>query len=149
MGLRRGGVNRETKPSRNTHLVLALVLRVVGQGAVNDVAKVRLEADVEEPEEREDLIDRAVARRVGQVGCDERVLHGLQKLHRKEEKDTRGELQVGRVAVNLHGMAGRRRATVCSLNCRGATTKRTQYVAKSPPAEKPADIHHVKHILQE
>ena len=82
------------------------VLLKVALGArergVDDVAKVRLHADVQEAEHREHLVDGAVAQLVVQVVGDHKVLEALQQLHGKEEEDAARKLDVLRARVDPH-----------------------------------------------
>jgi hypothetical protein len=67
---------------------------------VDDVAEVRLKADVDEANHGEDLVDHGLADGVGKAGGEEEVLDGLEELHREEEEDTRREHGVAGAGVN-------------------------------------------------
>ena len=85
------------------------VLLEVALGArergIDDVAKVWLQADVQEAEHREQLVDGAAAQPVVvEVVGYHKVLEALQKLHGKEEEHAARELDVlsARVDPNRH-----------------------------------------------
>eukprot|EP01084_Bolivina_argentea_P131482 232075_1 len=90
-------------------LELAVVLGGVlgvgghGEGLVDEVAEGGLEADVDEAEDGQDLVDHGVADLGAEVGGNEHVLDGLEELHGEEEEDADRELAVGGVLVDPVG----------------------------------------------
>mgnify|MGYP001810317150 CR=1 FL=1 len=83
-----------------TRSLLTLVLAALSERGVDHMAKIRLQANVKEAQQREHLVDVGVtwmnrpflnSRRstfsLLQIRSDEIILNGLQELHGKEEKD--------------------------------------------------------------
>jgi len=81
---------RKKEKRKNRKAWLTLVFAALGQGSVDDVTEVWLQADVQESQQSQDLVDRSVAGRRGssggvssarrsvcQLGSDEVVLDGL------------------------------------------------------------------------
>lgn len=79
-------------------LVAELGIGVVAERLVDDVAEVRLEADVHEAEHGEDLVEDGLAQGVSDAGGEVEVLDSLEGFHSEEEEDTLGK----------HGVAGAR-----------------------------------------
>lgn len=73
-------------------VVLQLVLGAVGEGSVDHVAVVGLQADVQEAEHSKELVDEVIAPGGLEVLGDDEVLKALQELHSEEEEDATGEL---------------------------------------------------------
>eukprot|EP00964_Phaeocystis_antarctica_P013971 scaffold7694_cov63-Phaeocystis_antarctica.AAC.3 len=84
------------------HLVLLEIALGARERGVDDVAEVRLHADVQEAEHREHLVDGAVAQLVAQVVGDHKVLEALQQLHGEEEEDAARELDVLSARIDPH-----------------------------------------------
>ncbi len=93
------------QPSREEHTttdeaeslddhVSVLILFVLGEGSVDDVAEIRLKANVEETEDGEDLVDNGITDGGINVGSNEEILDSLQEFHGEEEKDTSSEASV-------------------------------------------------------
>lgn len=98
--------------SEVTRVHRTFVLAAVGERRIDHVAEVRLQADVEEAEQREKLVLEGLAGRVRdqrrrarageeiillhEAGCKVEVLHGLQRLHGEEKENATGQLPVAR-----------------------------------------------------
>jgi len=84
-------------------LITIEVSRVFREGSVNDVTEVRLQADVKEAGDGQELVDVCVADGRIEVRRDEKILYGLKELHREEEKDSGGESGVASFGINPIG----------------------------------------------
>lgn len=86
--------SNKTKPL--DHPVLHLVVLRLGQTAVDHVAVIGLQADVQKAQKGQNLIDDILAVWIIQACRQKHVLNRLQELHTKEEEHTRGQLRVVR-----------------------------------------------------
>lgn len=98
----------------STNAILTSVLAALGQRAVDHVAEVRLQADVQEASEGQNLVDgiitrgrsQSAQRAVGalavglQLRGDVVILNGLEELHGEEKEDSRSQLEV--VGTSVH-----------------------------------------------
>jgi len=82
--------------SLDNHIFVQILL-VLGEGGIDDVAEIGLEADVQESQNCEHLVDQGVADRGINVGGNEEVLDGLEELHGEEEEHSRCQLSVVRL----------------------------------------------------
>jgi len=82
--------------SLDNHIFVQILL-VLGEGGIDDVAEIGLEADVQESQNCEHLVNQGVADRGIDVRGNEEVLDGLEELHGEEEEHTRGQLGVVRL----------------------------------------------------
>ena len=75
----------------------------VAERLVDDVAEVGLEADVDEAQHGEDLVDHGFTDGVSEASGEEEVLDGLEEFHGEEEEDTRSEHAVAGAGMNPPG----------------------------------------------
>merc|ERR1719487_223960 len=98
-------VTREEQKASNEaqtlgDVVTILVLAALRQRRVDDVAKVRLEANVEKSKKGEDLVDDGFANRRTKTRSNEEILNGLQELHREEKEDTTSKLHIACAGIH-------------------------------------------------
>jgi len=74
--------------------VFVQVFLILGERSVDDMTEVRLEANVQESQDGQNLVDDRIAERGIDVRRDEEVLNELEELHREEEENSRGEFSV-------------------------------------------------------
>lgn len=78
-----------------------LVFAARHEAAVDNVTKVRLEANVDEPKKRQKLVHKSVALWCPQITSDKQILDELEKLHGEKEKETGRKLGVACILVDL------------------------------------------------
>jgi len=76
---------------------------VVAERFVDDVAEVGLEADVDEAQHGEDLVDHGFTDGISKTSGEEEVLDGLEEFHGEEEEDTSSKLTVAGAGMNPPG----------------------------------------------
>ena len=81
-------------------LVAKLWIWCLAQGFVDDVAEVRLEADVDEAGHSERFVEDGLAQGVSDAGGEVEVLDSLEGFHGEEEEDTLGKHKVAGTRVD-------------------------------------------------
>lgn len=84
----------QTESLNNT--ILHLIVFALGKAAINNVAIVRLQADVKESQKGKNLINHILTIRIVQACGQEHILYRLQEFHGKKEEYTRSQLCVVR-----------------------------------------------------
>ena len=84
--------NEEQKSTNDTqtldHQVSISVFLTLGEAAVDDMAEVRLHADMKETCQSENTIDPSLTHRIIQSSGQKHVLNGLKELHGEKEEDS-------------------------------------------------------------
>ena len=99
LGNRGKRVAHEQKKATNetqtfNHGIFLAIRLALGQGAVDHMAEIRLEADVQKAKDSEHLIDGGIANLRIKIIGQEIVLDRLQELHGEEEEDARRQFGV-------------------------------------------------------
>lgn len=70
------------------HHVFVKVFLVFGEGCVDDMAEIRLEANVQESSNCQHLIDDGIANGRVKIRSNKEILHGLEQLHCEKEENS-------------------------------------------------------------
>jgi len=73
---------------------------IFGERSVDDMTEIRLQTDMQEAQDGENLVDDRITDGGVDIGRDEEILKELEKFHGEEEENTRGELSIGGARVD-------------------------------------------------